>query len=161
METIIFDWWWRSHQSLARKGSRIFRFCDMPWKDEREPTIKCCLGRQVDMAQKFITIQCFGHNWWWANGIRVEYFPRILTTLQLCNKSPRVPVEKMSEEPEEFTGRIIFMSMFNDISLGIERQGTGRRCWRKPRFFLCKKIFTWKMVIPRTWITKEVAFYLW
>ena len=59
METIIFDWWWRSHQSLARKGLRIFRFCDMPWKDEREPTIKYCLGRQVDMAQKFITIQCF------------------------------------------------------------------------------------------------------
>ena len=25
--------------SLAREGLRIFRFCVMPWKDEREPTI--------------------------------------------------------------------------------------------------------------------------
>ena len=48
--------------SLSRKGLRIFRFCVMPWKDEREPTIKICLGRQVDVVQKFITIQSFGHN---------------------------------------------------------------------------------------------------
>ena len=27
METSIFDWWWRSHQSLAREGLCIFRFC--------------------------------------------------------------------------------------------------------------------------------------
>ena len=39
------------------------------------------------------------------------------TTLQLCNKVQEF-LSKMSEEPEEFTGRIIFMSMFNDISWG-------------------------------------------
>ena len=27
-----------------------------------EPTIKYCLGGQVDVVQKFITIQSFGHN---------------------------------------------------------------------------------------------------
>ena len=43
-------------------GFRIFRFCVMPWKDEREPTIKYCLGGQVDVVQKFTTIQSFGHN---------------------------------------------------------------------------------------------------
>ena len=43
-------------------------------------------------------------------------FPRF-TTLQLCNKVHDF-LSKMSEEPEEFTGRIIFMSMFNDISWG-------------------------------------------
>ena len=37
--------------------------------------------------------------------------------LQLCNKVQEL-LSKMSEEPEEFTGRIIFMSMFNDISWG-------------------------------------------
>ena len=37
------------------------------------------------------------------------------TTLQLCNKVQEF-LSKMSEEPEEFPGRIIFMSMFNDIS---------------------------------------------
>ena len=62
MESFIFDWWRRSRQSLAREGLRIFRFCVMPWKDEREPTIEYCLGGQVDVVQKFITIQNFGHN---------------------------------------------------------------------------------------------------
>ena len=39
------------------------------------------------------------------------------TTLQLCNKVQDF-ISKMSVEPEEFTGRIIFMSMVNDISWG-------------------------------------------
>ena len=38
------------------------------------------------------------------------------TTLRLCNKVQEFL--SMSEEPEEFTERIIFMSMFNDISWG-------------------------------------------
>ena len=63
MESIIFGQWWRSHQSLVR----IFRFCVMPWKDEREPTIKLCMGRQTDVVQNFIRIQSFGQNGWGAN----------------------------------------------------------------------------------------------
>ena len=39
------------------------------------------------------------------------------TTSQLCNKVHEF-MSKMSVEPEDFTGRIIFMSMFNDISWG-------------------------------------------
>ena len=38
-------------------------------------------------------------------------------TLQLCNKVQEF-LSKMSIQPQEFTGRIIFMSMFNDISWG-------------------------------------------
>ena len=37
------------------------------------------------------------------------------TTMQLCHKVQEF-LSKMSKQPEEFTGRIIFMSMFNDIS---------------------------------------------
>ena len=37
------------------------------------------------------------------------------TTLQLCNKVQDF-LSKMSDPPEQFKGRIIFMSMFNDIS---------------------------------------------
>ena len=37
------------------------------------------------------------------------------TTLHLSNKVQEF-MSKMSDQPEEFTGRIIFMSMFNDIS---------------------------------------------
>ena len=43
------------------------------------------------------------------------YFPGF-TTLQLCNKVQEF-MSKMSD-PSEFKGRIIFMSMFNDISWG-------------------------------------------
>ena len=39
------------------------------------------------------------------------------TTLQLCSKVQEL-LSRLSVEPEKFTGRIIFMSMFNDISLG-------------------------------------------
>ena len=38
-----------------------------------------------------------------------------LTTLQLCSKVQEL-LSKLSVQPEDFTGRIIFMSMFNDIS---------------------------------------------
>ena len=37
------------------------------------------------------------------------------TTLQLCNKIQELR-SRLSVQPENFTGRIIFMSMFNDIS---------------------------------------------
>ena len=54
------------------------------------------------------------------DGERMEFewniFPGI-TTLQFCNKVQEF-MSKMCEKPEEFTGRIIFMSMFNDISWG-------------------------------------------
>ena len=37
------------------------------------------------------------------------------TTLQLCGKI-NDPLSRLGETPETFTGRILFMSMFNDIS---------------------------------------------
>ena len=45
----------------------------------------------------------------------MEYFPRVhhITALQ---HSPKVTVLRLSGTPENFTGRIFFMSMFNDIS---------------------------------------------
>ena len=47
----------------------------------------------------------------------MEYFHRIHHTA--LQQSLRLCV-KISEKPEEFTGRIIFMSMFNDTSRGSE-----------------------------------------
>ena len=84
----------------------------MSWKDETEPNIKYCLGATVGvgMVQRFITKQNFGHNRRLTNGIRVEYFPKIYY-IAACPRS------KMGE-PEQFQGRIIFMSMFNDIIWG-------------------------------------------
>ena len=52
MEVFVFDRWWKSYQSSTHNGLRIFRFCFMPWKDEREPTIKYCMGRQIGRGSK-------------------------------------------------------------------------------------------------------------
>ena len=48
--------------SLLHKGCTYFRFFVMPWKDEREPTIKLCMGRQIGVVQKFTGIQKLGQN---------------------------------------------------------------------------------------------------
>ena len=42
-----------------------------------------------------------------------------ITTVQLCNRVQEV-LSKMSKQPEEFTGRLIVLSMFNDISWGFK-----------------------------------------
>ena len=39
------------------------------------------------------------------------------TTLQLCDKINDL-LSNLGQTPENFTGRILFMSMFNDISCG-------------------------------------------
>ena len=47
----------------------------------------------------------------------MEYLPRIRNTLQLSHEVQELLL-RLNETPENFTGRIIFMSMFNDISWG-------------------------------------------
>ena len=58
--SIVFDWWWTSHQSSTHKSLRILNFCIVSWKDEREPSRKHSLGRNSGVVQKFIRIQNFG-----------------------------------------------------------------------------------------------------
>ena len=100
METFIFDWCRRSRQSLARKGLRIFRFCVMLWKDEREPTIDSCLVDKLmwfkSSSQYRILYTNDGESWN-SSGI----FPRIHHIAALL-QSPRVHV-KMNIQPEDFT----------------------------------------------------------
>ena len=67
-------------------------------------------------------------------------------------------MNKMSE-PEQFQGRIIFMSMFNDIIWGIK--DNEKECVANSTLvFICKMISSRTLVIPRTWIRNNVAFYL-
>ena len=84
----------------------------MSWKDKREPSIKHSMGRQTGVVQKFHR----NTELWTPNGIRVEYFPGF-NTLQLSQEVKHLLL-RLGETPESFTGRIIFMSMFNDISCG-------------------------------------------
>ena len=86
----------------------------MTWKDEREPRIKYCMVRQIDVVQKFTRNRPLDK----IDGEPMEFewniFPGI-TTLQLCTKVQEL-LSRLSVPPEKITGRIIFMSMFNDIS---------------------------------------------
>ena len=116
MEVIVFDWWWTSHQSSAHKSLRIFRFCIVYWKDKREPSIKHCMGRKIGVVQIISSLQKIWQIRRWANGIRVNIFPGF-TTLQLSQEVQELLL-RLSVTPENFTGRIIFMSMFNDIPWG-------------------------------------------
>ena len=77
------------------------------------------------------------------------------TTLQLSHKVQELLL-RLSVTPEKFTGRIIFMPMFNDISWG--SKDNEKEC-ESTRFSLCKKIRSRTMVILRAWIREKVVFY--
>ena len=89
--------------------------------------------------------------------MRVEYFPGF-TTLQLTHEVQELLLG-LGETPENFTGRIIFMAMFIDIS-GASKDNK-RECESMflIRFSICKKIRSRTMVIPRSRFRGKVVFY--
>ena len=140
--------------SMMKKSSvsRMQRF--MYFQVNQEPSSKYCLGRTIELVQRFTTIHTI-------DGEPMEFEWNIFTgftTLQIVDKVEEF-MDKMGE-PAQFQGRIIFMSMFNDIHLVIYRQWTGMHCQRHTCVFICKKMSSRTLVIPRTWIRKEVVFYL-
>ena len=70
------------------------------------------MGANIGVVQKFTGIQKLGQKWWWSNGIRVEYLRRI----QYVAAQSRSQRLRLNGTQEIFTGRIIFMSIFDDIS---------------------------------------------
>ena len=67
------------------------------------------------------------------------------TTSQFCGKVTDL-LSKLGETPETFTGRILFMSMFNDISC--DGKGNEEECGKcQSRLHTCKEIWYWTMVI--------------
>ena len=76
-------------------------------------------------------------------------------TSQLCRKVQEL-LSRLSVEPEKFTGRIILMSMFNDISWG--SKDNKKECEANAtRLSLCKETWSRTMVIFRTWIREKVV----
>ena len=59
---------------------------------------------------------------------------RSFNTLQLSEAVKRLLL-RLDETPDNFTGRIIFMSMFNDIP--IDQKTMKKNAWRMPNSFLC------------------------
>ena len=81
------------------------------------------------------------------------------TTLQLCDKVTDL-LSDLGETPETFTGRILFMSMFNDISC--DRKGNEEECLANARVVkvLAKKfgIGQWSFIGPgseKKWYSAE------
>ena len=68
------------------------------------------MGRQIDVVQFHQITELYLMEFEW------NIFPGF-TTLELCTEVQEL-FSKLSVQPEDFTGRIIFMSMFNDISWG-------------------------------------------
>ena len=95
------------------KAYVVLRFCVMSWKDESEPNIKFCLGEEswswFKDSSQYRTLDTI-------DGEPMEFewniFPGF-TALQLVHGVQKI-MSKMGE-PEQFQGRIIFMSTFNDI----------------------------------------------
>ena len=76
------------------------------------------------------------------------------TTLELVREVQKL-MSKMGE-PEQFQGRIIFMSMFNDI---IWRNKDNETECIANSTIVRKKISSRALVIPRGWIRNKVVFY--
>ena len=81
------------------------------------------------------------------------------TTLQLCGKVTDL-LSRLGETPETFTGRILFMSMFNDISC--DRKGNEEECVANVKVvsILSKKfgIGQWSFIGPgseKKWYSME------
>ena len=71
-------------------------------------------------------------------------------TLQLCGKINDL-LSRLGEIPENFTGRILFMSMFNDISCGTKDNEQECLANAKSRLFTCKEVWYRTMVIHWFW----------
>ena len=155
MEVFIFGWWWTSHQYLAHKGLRILRFCIMSWKSERDTKVKHCMGRQIEVVQKFTKIQSFGQNWWWANGIRVENLPKI-HNIGALHQSPRVTVKiellsKLSVTPENSQDGLSSCRCSTTSHGDLKTIKKRMRVKCSTRFSLCEEIWSKTMVIPWPW----------
>ena len=86
-----------------------------------------------------------------------DIFPGF-TLFELVDKVQKF-INKMGD-PAHFQGRIIFMSMFNDIIWGTTDNEQECSVNATPCVYICKKISSRTLVIPRTWIGNKVVFYL-
>ena len=128
------------NQSSAHRGLRVLRFCFVSWKDERKPTIKYCMGKEINVVQKFTRAQNLGHNWWWANGIRVEHFPRIHLVAALPH-SPRITVKIERHTREVYWTDHLHVDVQRHL-LWIKRQQKKMRVKCSTRFSLSKEIWS-------------------
>ena len=140
-----------SEKLVSEQSDEIYGVNTINWKDSSWKHLSLVGGEKAISLSVYIfsdSVLCFGKmnenpqsNYAWEDrlmwfkssseyraldtidGEPMEFECNILpgfTTLQLCNKVQEFS-SNMSTEPEYFTGRIIFMSMFNDFH-GVRRE---------------------------------------
>ena len=117
------------------------------------------MGTKIGVVQQFTGIQNLGHNWWWANGIRVEYLPKI-QYVAAQSRSSRVIVE-IRRDTREFHRKVFFHVNVQRHLLWIKRQQDRMRVKCSTRFSIFKKIWSRIMVISRSLFREKVVFYQW
>ena len=143
--------------SLERtKSLRIFRFCIVSWKDGQNPQSNTAWEQRLEWFKTSPEYRTLDR----IDGEPMEFewniFPGF-NTLQLSQEVQELLL-RLNETPVKLTGRIIFMSMFNDISWGSKDNKIECESNAKTRFSTCKKIWSRTMVISRSWFREKVVF---
>ena len=78
------------------------------------------------------------------------------TTMGILDEIQKIMTESKCE-PEQFKGRIIFMSMYNDIDWG--KRGNKENCIAKcsQSYRICSEIHARTLVVCRAWIREEMV----
>ena len=88
----------------------------MSWEDPSEPRIYKAWGQRIGWITSSQNYRDFDGVDGEPTKFEWNIFPGF-DTLQLCDKVKSL-LSRLGETPENFTGRIQFMAMFNDISCG-------------------------------------------
>ena len=110
----IYTYAWSSDHVDESKSTRQLRFRLMLGENVRSFRSESKIGKSSGIISTVQFLQRIIWNWWRIDSVRVEYFPRThsLEVLQKILKD----LQEQNIEPETYTDRSIFMSMFNDIA---------------------------------------------
>ena len=137
MEVFVFDLWWTSHQSSAHKSLRFLKILYCVWVKYTRTLAQTQRGSKVHRkTETWTELMVIQVN---SSGIFSQDSPH-------CSSATKFKL-RLGGTPENFTGRIIFMSMFNDISGERQRERMRIKC--STRFSMCKKIRSrWSFLGP-------------
>ena len=156
MEIPVIDWWRKCFQSSAHEGLRLFWFCIVSWVDTRKSIIERCMGAKIRMDQIFSKLQKLWQNRRRANGIRVEFLPRIRYVAAQWRSQTfiveiRWDTREISQE-ESYSCR-----WFNDNFLWNKRQHKRMSVKCQTRISVRKENWKRTMVIYWTCFRKEIV----
>ena len=157
----FFGFWWPSEP-------RFFHCSNM------ENELKSCQNSEFCMDAGFLNVvqigqyvrtkntaelshfHAFWQNWRRANGIRVEYFPRIEYVAAQWSSQTFTVESKCETSKNSFKKNHLHVDVQRHL-MGTKRQQDRMRvkCWT--RFSTCKKIWSRTMVISRFWIREQVV----